>query len=448
MPEPPPLQSTRPDRKARTECGRAARERLSRGQLGNLRDANSRADPVDILLAADEGRTKQLLPMKYGRMALSPFAFFRGTVSVMAADLAAEPNTGLHVQLCGDAHVQNLGWFETPDGRIVFDINDFDETFSGPWEWDVKRMAASLVVAGRDSRHSGSECREAVKEFAEAYCGCIKDLADVPVLVAARYQIHRLAAAAPVGAAFQQAKRASPMELLAKYTTKDGRRERIFVESPGDLWRVRGSERKAVMSGVISYLESLAPERKRLLEFFRPLDVAFKVVGTGSIGLRDYIVLLEGNGPKDPLFLQLKQEVTPAYSKHLKLETHSHQGRRVAEGSRRMQAVSDLLLGWTTIEGRHYLVRQLNDHKGKIDVTNLGGDGLRELGTVAGHLLARAHARSGDPLAISSYIGSPAKVIDGIARYGLGYAERAHSDYKLFKRALKDGRIQGHARTG
>lgn len=435
----PETTGTRCDRTARLTSGRKARERLTRSKLGELRLDGKRSDPIDHLLAANDGRLERLLPLKYSRMAVSPFSFFRGAVSIMAADLASEPNTGLHVQLCGDAHLENLGWFETPDGRIVFDINDFDETLEGPWEWDVKRMATSMVLAGWESGHGRSACQLAVEQFVQAYCGCTEDLADTPILVAARYQIHRLVASAPVGLAFKQAKRASPLDLLRKYTATNGRGQPVFREIPKVLWRVTGDERKAVMHGVAGYIESLAADRQHLFDFFRPLDVAFKVVGTGSVGLHDYVVLMEGNGPKDPLFLQVKQEVASAYSRHLKHERHPHQGRRVAEGQRKMQLISDLLLGWTNVNGHDYLVRQLNDHKGKIEVDNLRGEGLRELGIIAGHLLARAHARSGDPLVVRGYIGAPEKVIDSITRYAWKYAERTQADYKLFQKAIEAG---------
>ena len=286
------------DRDSRAAAGRAARKRLSRTEHGELGLDAKRPDPIRQLLSSIDGRIERLLPIKYARMSVSPFAFFRGSVSIMAADLASQPHTGLTVQLCGDAHLANLGWFETPDGRIVFDVNDFDETTAGPWEWDVKRMAASIVLAGWESDHSKTGCQGAAEAFAEAYCTCIEELAEAPILVAARYQVHKLVASEPVGLAFRQAKRATPLELMRKYTSKNGRGEWAFQEIPKSLWRVHGEERKMLLDGVARYVKSLTPDRLHFFDFFRVRDAAFKIVGTGSVGLRAYVVLMEGNGPE------------------------------------------------------------------------------------------------------------------------------------------------------
>src|SRR5947209_1376963 len=296
-------------------------------------------------------------------MSVSPFAFFRGAVSIMAADLAGQPHTGLLVQLCGDAHVQNMGSFESPDGRILFDINDFDETITGPWEWDVKRMAASLVLAGYESNHARTDCSKAAQTFLRSYCNLIEQLSELPVLEAARYQIQRPARAQAVSAALKQAERASPCELLAKYTAPGAHAQPRFHHVEHVLWPVKPASRDAVLEALPLYCKSLGPERQHLFNFFKPLDVAFKVVGTGSVGLRDYIVLLEGNDSNDPLFLQIKQEPHSAYAPYLNHARFSHQGRRVAEGQRKIQPLSDPLLGWTRIGVHDYLVRQLNDHK-------------------------------------------------------------------------------------
>jgi uncharacterized protein (DUF2252 family) len=370
-------------------------------------------------------------------MAKSPFAFFRGAVSIMAADLASEPNTGICVQLCGDAHVQNLGCYEAPDGRLVFDINDFDETIRGPWEWDVKRMAASIVLAGLESEHRRSHCAGAVEAFASSYSATIRSLAAQPVLVYARHQIHRAKRAQAISAALQQAQRANPGDLLSKYTDQ-GR----FKKIEHALWRLQGDERRDVLASLDLYRQSLAPERLHLFEFFRPLDVAFKVVGTGSVGLRDYVVLMEGNGPEDPLFLQIKQEVESAYAPYLKAGRYPNQGQRVAEGQRKVQPVSDLLLGWTRIGEHGYAVRQLNDHKGSVDLTQLRAEGLNSLALVAGELLARGHARSGDPVTVCAYIGNGDKVARAIVRYALGYANVAQADFELFTKAISEQKVK------
>jgi len=418
-----------PAPESRLQHGREKRKAASRTQLGEFDVLKRRFKPIDVLLAATAGRIPKLLPIKYGRMAKSPFAFFRGAVSIMAADLASEPHTGIFVQLCGDAHVQNLGCYEAPDGRLVFDINDFDETIPGPWEWDVKRMAASIALAGS---------RSAVEAFASSYCATIRSLAAQPVLVYARHQIHRANKTPAVSAAIQQAQRANPCDLLSKYTDGSGR----FKKIKHTLRRLEGKERSEVLASLFLYRQSLAPERLHLFQFFRPLDVAFKVVGTGSVGLRDYVVLMQGNGADDPLFLQIKQEVESAYAPYLKAGRYPNQGRRVAEGQRKVQPVSDLLLGWTRIGKYDYAVRQLNDHKGGVDLTQLKADGLNGLALVAGELLARGHARSGDPLSIRAYIGSGDKVAKAIVRYGLEYASVAEADFESFTRAVGEEKVK------
>ncbi len=429
-------------REARLRQGQQARERLSRGKLGESGAHKRKFDPVEHLISSGAGRVEKLLPVKYARMSASPFAFFRGAVSIMAADLAGEPHTGCIVQLCGDAHVQNLGSFETPDGRIAFDINDFDETIPGPWEWDVKRMAASIVLAGAESRHNKAACRSAAESFVETYCLTIADLAEQPILVAARHVIRRLKQSQAISAALQQARRATPLDLLRKYTAESAKGQFRFKKVDGVIWRLSGKPRDQALKSLSQYTKVLSPDRLHLFSFFEPRDVAFKIVGTGSVGLRDYVVVMEGNGTSDPLFLQIKQEVASAYSRYLKHASYSNQGQRVAEGQRKIQPISDMLLGWTRIEGNDFLVRQLNDHKGSIDLENLEEDGLTSLATVAGELLARGHARSGDALAIKGYIGSGGKVPQAIARYAMDYADVTESDFAAFKRAIESGRIK------
>ncbi len=429
----------------RLRRGREQRKHLSRTKLGEVHSQKRSVDPVAVLLGSRDGRVPALLPVKYQRMSASPFAFFRGSVAVMAADLASQPNTGIYVQLCGDAHVQNLGSFETPDGRVVFDINDFDETIAGPWEWDVKRMAASIVLAGYESNHGRATCTTAVETFANAYARSIEELAEQPILMAARHQIHRMGKAQAVSAALRQAERAQPSDLINKYTEQDARARTHFKKVEGVLWRLTGTKRVEVLDSLPLYRESLAPERLHLFDFFRPVDVAFKIVGTGSVGLRDYVVLMDGNGANDPLFLQIKQEMPSAYAPYLKHKPEAHQGQRVAVGQRKIQPVSDLLLGWTRIGEHDFLVRQLNDHKGSVNLNELRGAGLSSLSQVAGELLARGHARSGDALQIKGYAGSGDKMAQAIVQYAMEYAATAQHDFELFQKAIKAGRLKAAA---
>jgi uncharacterized protein (DUF2252 family) len=428
--------------KERTLHGKGQRDALSRAAHASSHPKERQFAPMDILLASAEGRLPQLLPVKYGRMKASPFAFFRGAVSIMAADLARLPNSGLHVQLCGDAHVQNLGSFATPDGTLVFDLNDFDETIRGPWEWDVKRMAASIVLAGQESGHNRVGCRDAVEAFVASYCGCIRQFSQMPILQVARYQIHRARSIQPIHAALRQSERARPLELLERFTETDGRREPRFRDLRPRLWRIRGPKAKEILGGLSAYRQSLGPDRRHLFDLFRAIDVGFKVVGTGSVGLRDYVVLFLGNGLKDPMFLQIKQEVASAYARFLPEPAAPHQGRRVAEGQRATQPMSDLLLGWTTIGDHHYLVRQLNDHKGKVDLQKLRGTGLRKLALVAGELLARGHARSGDACEIRGYCGSGVKMAKAVRDFACEYADQTEADYAAFLAAIKKGTIK------
>ncbi len=429
-------------RNERLTMGRDQRARLSRAKLGELVSRKKSYDPVRAVLRSGKGRLQALLPVKYKKMAASPFAFFRGSVALMAADLARAPNTGLAVQLCGDAHIQNLGSFGTPDGRTVFDINDFDESVPGPWEWDVKRMAASIVLAGLEIGQTREACGNAAETFAASYCTLMEYLAGQPILAAARYQIHRASSAQAVSAALRQAERSTPDELLAKYTEADPKGSVKFCKIGKALWRLGGGRRAQVLRSLAAYRKSLPSERVHLFDFFRAVDIGFKVVGIGSVGLRNYIVLMEGNGPADPLFLQIKQEVASAYSPFLKLPEYQNQGKRVAEAQRRMQPLSDLLLGWTRIGEEHFLVRQLNDYKGGVDLERLRGTGLGSLAEIAGELLARGHARSGDSVVVQGYIGAPERVIKAISHYAMAYADLVHADFAQFQKAIREGRVK------
>ena len=422
----------------RAQFGKSRRSVVSRAALANLRPEERRFDPIDVLLASSQDRIPELLPVKYGRMIKSPFAFFRGAVSIMAADLLRLPNTGLHAQLCGDAHVQNLGSFAGPDGSLVFDLNDFDQTIRGPWEWDVKRMAASIVLAGRESGHNRAGCRSAAEMFIESYCRCLGEFSEQPVLVVARHQIQSNKRVKAIDAALSQSERARPLDLLKKLVN----RKAHFRNLKPDSWRIRGEEADEVLRALGAYRNTLAPERRYLFDLFRSLDVGFKVVGTGSVGLRNYVVLFEGNGEQDPMFIQVKQQVPSAYATYSPKAVLPHDGRRVATGQRTVQAISDLLLGWTTIAGRHYLVRQFNDHKGSVSLKKLAGAGLKRLASVAGELLARGHARSGDARAISGYCGSSAKIVPALRNFACEYADQNEADYNAFKALVASGKIE------
>jgi uncharacterized protein (DUF2252 family) len=349
--------------KERSNLGQARRKQVGRQEHDEF-NAKARKTPALALLERSmRGRVPALIKLKYELMAQSPFGYFRGAVPVMAADLAVLPSAGIVSQLCGDAHVRNLGAYAAPDGRLVFDINDFDETIRGPFEWDLKRMAASLILAGRGSGHKESSARQAAEKCVERYCAQIRAFAQMPCLEVGRFQVHRLGQVEPVHAALTKAERATPPHTLEQLTqpvsSKPGAPRR-FKELKPTLTRVTGSQARAVLASLGPYREMLEPQRQHLLSFYQPVDVAFKVVGTGSVGLRDYCIYFEGNGPGDPLFLQIKEEPASAYSPYLP-DAHPahHNGQRVAEGQRAMQLQSDPFLGWTHIGGRQFLVRQL-----------------------------------------------------------------------------------------
>jgi len=433
--------------KERTRLGKSRREQVSRASLAELHPKKREFDPIDVLRAATESRVQQLLPIKYARMRVSPFAFFRGAVSIMAADLGRLANSGLHVQLCGDAHLQNLGSFASPDGKLVFDLNDFDETIRGPWEWDVKRMATSIILAGQECGHDRPGCRDAAETFTDSYCRSIAEFSELPILQVARYQIHREKRIQPIHSALQQSERARPLDLSKKFTERDSHEQQRFRDLRPAFWRIRGEKATEILGSLGAYRKSLAPDRRHLFDLFQGIDVGFKVVGTGSVGLRDYVVLFEGNGAHDPMFLQIKQEVGSAYAKFLP-SPQPHQGRRAAEGQRAIQSISDLLLGWTTIGHHHYLVRQLNDHKGSIDLEKLRGGGLRSLALVAGELLARGHARSGDARQIRGYCGAGAKMAKVLRDFAGEYADQTEADYGAFVAAIKSGKVKAAKDAG
>jgi uncharacterized protein (DUF2252 family) len=460
-----------PDAKERFALGQQCRKRMRRLEHKIWKAKDRREDPLALLEASTRGRVPKLVALKNELMAASPFAYFRGAVPVMAYDLSLIPNTGIRNQLCGDAHVRNLGAYAAQDGRLVFDINDFDETIVGPFEWDVKRMATSLVLAGRGAGVKNLHCREAAAIFLERYRTAMAMFARMPVLEMARYQVHRLQHVASVEEILRMAERATPMHTLLTLTEVEGggaktaatkgakkaakgsgvkppggekltreKQRRVFKTLPPRLTRVTEEVAEAVLGSLTKYSESLLPERRHLLAQYRPVDVAFKVVGTGSVGLRDYCVLMEGNGAKDSLFLQIKEEVASGYAPYVGVKARRvgvHHGRRVVEGERAMQLQSDPFLGWTTMEGRDYLVRQLNDHKASIQLESLRAVALLEYAAVCGEMLARGHARAGDCSMIAGYLGRSTRFDEAVGAFAEAYANQTEVDWKQLVGSMK-----------
>ncbi len=438
---------TKPQADSTYAAARDLRKSLPPDSLAVWKPKQREKTPQQLIDETLTDRLADLTAVRYQRMTCSPFGFFRGSAAVMAYDLSLGPSTGIEAQLCGDAHVQNLGAFEGVDGRLIFDINDFDETMRGPFEWDVKRMATSILLAGRDTKIKPVAITAAAAQFLVSYVNLIRRLHAMPVLEVARYQVHRLDAVAPISKILAQAERATPLTTLDKLTTQYPK-GRIFKTTPPDLVRLeldREPEREAVLASLKPYLHSILPERRHFFARYTPLDVAFKIVGTGSVGLRDYVVYMEGNGPSDPLFLQIKQESHSCYAPYLKGKSHQppnqplakHQGQRVAEGQRAMQLQSDPLLGWTTIGPHDYLVRQLNDHKASIDLTTLKASDLCDYAAVCGEMLARGHARSGDVRQIAGYVANGKRFSRAILTFAQAYADQMATDWKHFTKSPK-----------
>src|SRR5579859_3016465 len=334
----------------RRDYGKSRRQVLHRVDQCHWKPPKTRRDPVELLIDASRDRLPELLPIKWARMAASPFGFFRGAVPLMAADLAALPTSGITVQLCGDAHVRNLGVFASPTGALVFDINDFDETIPGPWEWDVKRLATSLVLAGREAGNTESSCKDAVRDFVAQYRASIQLCSEMSTLELARHTVHRHVEAGPVIGVLQKAERATPSAMLSKLTVQGRDGARRFKEQKPLLTPVSEKTHGEVCKALKSYYETLSHERRHFVVLYEPVDVAFKVVGTGSVGTRNYVLLCFGRGHDDPLFLQMKEEPPSAYAKYLKSSAvPPNQGQRVVQGQRLMQAQSDIFLGWTSM---------------------------------------------------------------------------------------------------
>jgi uncharacterized protein (DUF2252 family) len=318
----------------------------------------------------------------------------------------------------------------------------------GPWEWDVKRCAASIVLAGRVARDSEVGCKEAARLFLAEYSAWVQDFAERPVLEVARHRALRRSGDPLIRGALQQAERSSPLSNLKKLTQRNARGAYRFVRKRNLIWEVTDAERKAALAALADYRQTLAPDHQMIFDSYRPADVGFKVVGTGSVGTRDYVVLMFGRDARDPLFLQIKEEPPSAYAAYYKDRTlPRHQGQRVVLGQRAMQVLSDLLLGWCSIAGRDYVVRQLNDHKSSIEPEELGGRRLAEYSRVCAELLAKGHARSGDPVALASYVGQAGKAERALLQFAVKYADQTEADYRSFRKAMKRGLVREVVRS-
>jgi len=445
---------------SRADAGKAIRKRVPRASHAAFEPAAGR-DPIAILDAQERDRLQYLLPLRHARMAESPFAYYRGTPAVMAFDLTSTPRTDIVVQASGDAHLSNFGLFGSPERSLVFDANDFDETLPGPWEWDVKRLAASVVVAGRGNGFDAAQNRAAAMSTVRSYRTRMERYAsmrlldvwydritDADILVAAdqvgltrgKGGEERLAA---IQALFAKARQKDQLRAFGALTkVVDGRR--VVVDDPPTVQHVTvsGVSAKDLELVFTKYRATLAENRREFLERYRFVDLALKVVGVGSVGTRCFIVVLEGRDEDDPLILQAKQAEASVLEGHLGDSNHPNHGERVVVGQRLMQSTPDIFLGWTQGPGgRDYYFRQLWDMKGSVDITTLPPERLATYGALCGWALARAHARSGDAVAISAYLGS-ADTFDGaIADFAEAYADRNELDYRAYVEAIAGGRV-------
>ncbi len=443
------------DRAERRAWGRALREEVPRAVHGEWEPAADRPDPVAVLVAQGESRVQELLPIRYGRMSESPFGFFRGAAAGMAGDLAGTPNTGIVVQVCGDGHLVNFGGFGTPERRLIFDVNDFDETLPGPWEWDLKRLGASFAVAARSKGFRDAEGKNAVVRVALSYANALSRLASVPTLDAWYWSVDTDVVTMMTNAsgdaktkgrvdkAIARAHAHDNLQAVDKLTeVVDGRR-RIVDQLPL-VGHVPGDDELDRITELFEgYRASLPDDHAHLLDRFQLVDAARKVVGVGSVGTRCWIALLDGGGDNDPLILQVKEAEASVLEAHLQPSEYQNHGRRVVEGQRLMQAASDLFLGWTRdpTGGHDYYWRQLRDMKASADVDTQPLNTFLAYAELCGVTLARAHARSGDAAAISGYLGKGNEFGQALARFAMTYADQNERDHAALRQAVKDGRV-------
>ena len=441
-----------PSIEERMSAGKALREKVSRKSHAEWTAPSDRPDPIAVLQESDRRRLPELLPIRYGRMRQSPFAFFRGSAAVMAWDLSRTPATGIRVQACGDCHASNFGGFASPERQLLFDINDFDETLRAPWEWDVKRLAASILIASRELGLSGGRCKDAVETMAESYREHMREYAQMRALevwyshMDAEVFIEEATTAA-------SRKRWEQVEKAARLQTA----EHIFptianvikgrtriVDHPPLVYHPRSCElmRKRVTQMFHEYRETLPAERRVILDRYHIVDVARKVVGVGSVGTRCDVALLMA-GEHDPMLLQFKEALPSALEPYAGKSRYANHGERVVTGQRMLQSASDVFLGWTRDkEGRSYYFRQLRDMKMKIDLENMTNGDWLEYVEICGWTLARAHARTGDAALIGGYIGKNDTFNSVLAKFAASYADQAERDHATLVKAIRAGRVK------
>jgi uncharacterized protein (DUF2252 family) len=438
------IRRTIPGVDERAALGKWLRQQVPRRSHGQWRPAPDRPDPLDVVRARNRGRQSRLVPIRLGRMLASPFTFYRGSADLMAIDLRGTPATGLIVQLCGDAHLSNFGVYASPERHLALDINDFDETSRGRWEWDLKRLLASVELCGRDNGMSPDARAEAVATGSMAYRTQMARMSSLPRLDA-HYLTFGEGTALPshwcpeslslISRMREHAHARTNGQLSARLTDESGTSFRL---APPLLTRPAAPVREGVVASLGPYLDTVSPDIHELLKDYGVVDVAHKVVGVGSVGTRDYIVLLQGNFVGDRLLLQVK-EALPSVVQDPALTRHPHHGRQVVDGQRRIQSVSDPFLGWTTVGSRPFFVRQLRDMKDSIDPKHLQGLVLRDYAETCGTILAKAHARTGYPSVIASYCGTSDHFDQQLVAFSVAYADQVERDHAALAKAVKVG---------
>jgi uncharacterized protein (DUF2252 family) len=443
---------TTPTVQERMAMGKALRDRVPRSEHAKWKPGPHRTDPITLLHKSDVGRVESLLPIRYGRMRQSPFAFYRGAAMIMAADLSTTPATKLRVQACGDCHLLNFGGFASPERRLVFDINDFDETLPAPWEWDVKRLAASVVLAGRFIGAKEGMCGDAARAAVAAYRIRIREFAEMRALES---WYSRLDAEVFIKEATKQEDKAywrelerAAMRQISEYIfpkiTKDVNGRRRITDRPPLVVHPKGIKTidKNVRLMFARYRLTLPEERRVILDRYQIVDIARKIVGVGSVGTRCDVALLMA-GEDDPLFLQFKEARTSVLAEYAGASRYKNQGERVVTGQRMLQSASDVFLGWTNDDaGRFYYFRQLRDMKMKFDLEAMTKSEWLEYVEICGWTLARAHARTGDAAKIGGYLGKNEAFDDAVGKFAVAYADQAEKDHGALVKAIKSGRVK------
>jgi uncharacterized protein (DUF2252 family) len=436
-------------REERYAMGRALRRDVPRKQLAHWAPPLGRPDPIQLILESHEGRVESLIPIRVARMVSSPYGFLRGTAIVMAEDVARLPSTGITPVICGDAHLGNFGFYASPEGELVIDLNDFDEAHPGGWEWDLRRLVASIWVAGRENGSSEDDCHDSVVSCVAAYREELRFLAEMPLLMRSynRLDVGRLHETATekslrdeIERSAKRARSRTSDRALPRFTHEhEGQRQ--IVEDPPLITRVSDAEADQIGAALDDYLATLAPHWRRALGGYTLIDIAHKVVGVGSVGLRAYVALLEGSSPDDVVFLQMKQARRSVLAKYVHGDSawHAHQGQRVVEYQQALQTVSDPLLGWTSVGGLQYYVRQFRNMKGTIQLDAIDAAALTDYAGIVGHLLAKGHARTSGASMIAGYVGASDRLDQALARFARSYADQTEADFAQLELAVKRG---------